>query len=146
MSKAIFLDIDGVLNDISPSTPVFDDTPAPRHIQPLVEIVNATGAKLILSSSWRKSRRLRIRVDEALARFNLTIADITPELSGGRGREISAYLEQHPEITSFLILDDDDWGWAPHLIKHWVQTSPLSGLLPRHIKPAITILDFGIAE
>lgn len=47
LMKVIFLDIDGVLN--SKGTSTLDDT----YISRLKEIVKATDAKIVLSSSWK---------------------------------------------------------------------------------------------
>lgn len=48
--KVIFLDIDGVLNDENNTTPNYVNE---QMVQRLKKIIDATGAEVILSSSWR---------------------------------------------------------------------------------------------
>ncbi|MDU0204361.1 MULTISPECIES: HAD domain-containing protein [Paenibacillus] len=59
--KVIFLNIDGVLvttNSLTPSGKYFGHTFDKTCVQNLIEILNATGAKNIISSSWREGRTL----------------------------------------------------------------------------------------
>ena len=126
MEKYLFLDIDGVLNSdeyytelykhkqgkISENYRFYDDVDAEvgykenldRAAVELVNwICNATGAKVILSSSWRVDER---SVGE-LAKLGLTVCGKTPmSLARHRGREIKKFLDEHP-FDSYCILDDD---------------------------------------
>lgn len=109
--KIIFLDIDGVLN--SKET-------AQRHrgvigIDPyLVAIFNriifATNAKIVLSSTWRLGKETRNEIRKQVMDF----IDVTPRmpLRGGaemkeRGKEVRAWLKDHPDVEKYAILDDD---------------------------------------
>jgi hydroxymethylpyrimidine pyrophosphatase-like HAD family hydrolase len=59
--KLIFLDIDGVLvttNSLIPSDKYFGHTFDKNCVQNLIEILDATGAKVVISSSWREGRTL----------------------------------------------------------------------------------------
>ena len=106
--KALFLDIDGVLNHSkSPLTHgVFDIDGQLLHL--LDKIIKATGALIILSSSWRRSKISRARVDAHLATIDLTVHDITPtHLVGDRSEEINFWLNNNPHITTWAIVDDD---------------------------------------
>ena len=49
--KVIFLDVDGVLNSKQDGNSIKLRTDS--HFRLLQEIVKATGAKIVLSSSWR---------------------------------------------------------------------------------------------
>ena len=118
--KTIFLDVDGVLNCATTerrlvSEPVFPfvDT---RKVLRLREILEKTGAILILSSSWRegafahasfsdRQAYLELRAEFKRLRCPLWI-DCTPFMSGSREEEIKKWLERHPEVTDFVILDD----------------------------------------
>lgn len=59
-----------------------------------------------------------------------------------RGMGIKAYLAQHPEITNWIVLDDEifidfkEQGILPHLL----QTNPLYGLIDDDAKIAIKML------
>lgn len=111
---------DGVLNCATTerrlvSEPVFPfvDT---RKVLRLREILEKTGAVLILSSSWRegafahasfsdRQAYLELRAEFKRLRCPLWV-DCTPIMSGSREEEIKKWLEQHPEVTNFVILDD----------------------------------------
>lgn len=148
--KVIFLDIDGVLNCQSSKSHCgifvgIDDSKVKR----LREIVDATGAKIVLSSSWRIGWAPRnVDCDDEgrylnrkLRREGLCILDKTGK-SPRRPMEVYDWL-QGKQIESFVILDDEDWNWG-HLSKHWVQTEfydDNGGLQDEHVVKAIEILN-----
>lgn len=135
--KVIFLDIDGVLNsgDYMNATHIlnhkhgveevvcsdeYGHTFDPRCVLYLDHILRETGAKLVISSTWRYSG-LKI-MQEMWAARNLPgeVIDITPLRSevdpeieerfydprAGRGYEIQDWLERN-QVESYVILDDD---------------------------------------
>lgn len=130
--KVIFLDIDGVLNeDTTPtrtkSRVIFIDQ---DKLMRLKRIVDATGAKIVLSSTWRHDRDdaryngdfLELR--EAFQTGGLDFCDYTPVDATGahRGMEIKAWLSLHPEVDRYIILDDElfdfeECGLLPRLVK-----------------------------
>jgi hypothetical protein len=73
----------------------------------LQKIVQATNAKIVLSSSWRLQERDREIVKRELAYYGMTIHDYTPEIMW-RNDEIQTWLNRHPEVENFAILDDDE--------------------------------------
>ncbi len=70
-------------------------------------------AKIVISSAWRTSKNL----DQLKLLFNFYeldnyIIDATPILYlKGRAAEIQQFLDEHPEIEKFVILDDDSWSF-----------------------------------
>ncbi|MEN9360426.1 MAG: hypothetical protein RL095_1961 [Verrucomicrobiota bacterium] len=105
--KVLFLDIDGVLipNSWVKQRGTFD----PVAIANLNRIVAATGAHIVISSSWRVQNGLpALRELFGVAGFRGEIIDITPVLRHSRGEEISAWLQAHSEVHEYLILDDVD--------------------------------------
>ena len=109
--KILFLDIDGVVNC---------ETTAQRHrgaigVDPymaflVARIVERTGCKIVLSSSWRYYPDACDEVTRCVMPF----FDTTPKmpLLGGaerkeRGHEIKAWLDAHPEVERYAILDDN---------------------------------------
>ena len=72
-------------------------------------IIQATGCQVVLSSTWRLHPESRAQVERWVCKF----IDVTPEfvrsLSEGavRGNEIQDWLDKHPEVTRYAILDDD---------------------------------------
>lgn len=122
--KVIFLDIDGVVNS--------KETLSHSHkgvmgIDPYLSllvhrIIEATDAKLVLSSSWKHGL-----LDEVKKVF--PIIDTTPnnKFSRIRGFEIDMWLEDHPEVTKYAILDDDD-DMLPEQMPNFFHTSFETGL------------------
>jgi len=105
--KILFLDIDGVVNC------EFTHTNNPDSyfpIDPMMaflvgRIVIATECEVVLSSSWRYNEESKEVVRKKVYPF----IDITPMLLGGasRGTEIKVWLDAHPEVTKYAILDDN---------------------------------------
>lgn len=149
--KVIFLDIDGVVNcydtkERAPSKVVGVEQRLITHIK---EIVDATGAKLVLSSTWRKDwafdlldgidwRYLR----DEFAKQDLYFMDYTPSRRDShRGEEIKEWLESTEyDIESYVVIDDEMFDiWDLH-DGHMVQTSAMTGIKPGAVKMAIEIL------
>jgi len=130
----LVLDIDGVLNtreDLLQEVKI-----TKTCMEQLERIVETTGCKIVISSSWRclgKKHIVRM-FNQALGRVGLAVRAIvgmTPSRlkdSDLRGDEIQAWLDQNPNVGKIVILDDDvDMG---HLMGHLVRTDPTIGLTP----------------
>lgn len=118
--KVIFLDIDGVLNheqhykwlmETDEPTPLQRVYPYsefnPKSCQLLNDIIKETGAEVVVSSSWRLDGENRL--NSLFKHFGLPrIYSTTPCLNTARGIEISAWLAAHPEVTNYVIFDDDE--------------------------------------
>ena len=115
--KTIFLDIDGICNHNAwyksqtyYDKKYLDPDIDPKVIERLNKLTNSKDVKIVISSSWKLSsgcfgRLERVGLDN--------IVDITPNMMFNvhaeqycRGLEIQAYLDIHPEIDKYLILDD----------------------------------------
>lgn len=154
--KIIFLDIDGVLNSraYDRKRNWNEQTEIDETRLPLIkEIVDATNAKIVLSSTWRQHWNKdpnRCDVDgryinKIFARFGLSIYDKTPDLgiTALRREEISKWLkETEQEIDSFVIIDDYRYGWGD-LSEHFVKTDPnfRLGIEKDHVEKVIDILN-----
>lgn len=154
--KIIFLDIDGVLNSraYDRKRNWDEQTDIDETRLPLIkEIVDATGAKIVLSSTWRQYwDRDTNRCDEdglyinkTFGKFGLSIFDKTPDLGIATVRmdEISKWLKDtDEEIESFVIIDDYRYGWGD-LSEHFVKTEPnfRLGIEKEHVEKAIEILN-----
>jgi hypothetical protein len=57
----------------------------------------------------------------------------------GRGLEISVWLEQHPRVVKYCILDDEAFDIDPHR-DYLVKTDPLIGLTDKDVEKAIILL------
>lgn len=150
--KVIFLDIDGVLNDDSTPTRtksrlIFIDW---EKLLRLKQIVDATGAEIVLSSTWRYDRDNPaynvdfLELQDAFRQVGLEFYSFTPEdvYRIRRGMEIRAWLEMHPEVDRYIILDDELFdfeqrGLLPRLIKTEFGDG---GLTETHVQEAIEML------
>ena len=154
--KAIFLDIDGVLNCSStkdlcgPYRGIEDE-----KVALLKEIVEKTDSLIVLVSSWKenwfkdprfkdKQDELANYLDEKLNNYGLVIFDKTDEYSiFGRGDSILEYIRTSERnginITKFVILDDELWDYKEtKLTKNLIQTSFYKGGLQKvHIRKVI---------
>ena len=75
MKEVIFLDVDGVLNS---SRTLYEDISLEDDlISNLKELVDKTGAKIILSSSWRLSTEAVATLMDRLDKFGLAISGMT---------------------------------------------------------------------
>lgn len=134
--RVIFQDIDGVLypcfqrpafkmnaervktafvgkNSFFQDVPAYDllaayegwDTEAMQRLQRLVK---ETDAKLVISSSWKLMRSLKT-MQQLFEVYGLgkEVIALTPNEAGFlKEPAIQAYLEKHPEVTSYVVLDD----------------------------------------
>ena len=110
----------------------------PEGVAALNHIVQATGARIVVTSTWREEYSLE-ELREHLARWGVTgaVIDQTP-LAKTRGQEIQAWLEEHA-VEKFVILDDDvDMG---PLQAHLVKTETEVGLTMCEAEMAITRLN-----
>lgn len=142
MNKIIFLDIDGVLN----SQNTFIDNHEYRKffvkymngsiedeivytmldidldkVFMLRDICNLTGAKVVVSSSWRRLRKYSL-FEEKLTSLGIPIVGVTPFIGNNRGDEIRKYLEDN-KIDEFVILDDDIFKDFNELENYLIKTS-----------------------
>jgi len=154
--KILFLDIDGVLNSHAfwkrlraEKKLIQDHKLDPLAIERLNRLTDETGAKLVVSSTWRLPYVWNKQLGMLVTR--LQQAGITGEIIGmtpdhqkayGRGGEIQAWMLQARQdgidIESFVILDDDSD--MDHLIGYLVQTRFEDGLQDIHVEAAIKIL------
>ena len=110
--KVIFLDVDGVLNSdeyiartIKEKTlGIFADVDTDK-IRLLQQAIQATGANIVLSTSWRYSKRIG-SLKELLGLYGI-YTDSTPCINQERGTEIRTWLNEHPEVEDYVILDDE---------------------------------------
>jgi hypothetical protein len=136
--KVIFLDVDGVLNTVlsrySGGIHQIDD----EKVERLSRIVKATGAHIVLSSTWRKKQEDYDMVVAALEPHGLKLYSKTPhKLSASRFSEIRLWLADHTYVTEYAIIDD----WEEAEIKgKFFQTDELDGLTEQIAAAVITHL------
>ena len=104
--------------------------------------LDETGAKVVLSSSWRYTRKAQ-NLKELLANFEI-YTESTPYIHGKRGLEIKQWLLDNPEVEDFVILDDEIFeSYDEELLKKLIKISNGNGynfgegLLPKDIDKII---------
>ncbi|MHA2063991.1 MAG: HAD domain-containing protein [Candidatus Thorarchaeota archaeon] len=169
--KIIFLDFDGVIctaesyadartqhgltsNGFPPSLHLFDTEICGR----VQEICDATGAVIVLSTTWRELHK-QDEIVGFLRHHGITahVVDQTPILcpnqgSYHRGKEIKLWMDAHPEVSydDIVVLEDDVDAIreVPKVHARLVQTYFMgggegfeAGLQPHHVKQAIELLN-----
>lgn len=120
--KIIFLDIDGVLNLMRPEFDEFGQLFHDEFVNNLKYIIDKTGAKIVISSTWRFSGLSTMKKMWKKRGLPGEVIDITPsdyqvfeskkfpvkDLNDVlRGHEIQFWLDHYDNIESYVILDDD---------------------------------------
>lgn len=153
--KILFLDIDGVLNSgkyIISLAGGFDDPinqMDPVAVARLNTITDATGAKIVVSSTWRLAFKRHPTPLDAITRcfrsygitgdiIGMTI-DKANAVRNCRGKEIQAWLDDnHGQVDVFVIIDDNsDMG---RLLPKLIQTKFEDGLQDEHVEAIIDLL------
>ncbi len=112
MRFALFLDVDGVLNTSStcqhtPSGYVGIDNPRVEVLAKSLQMYDCF--EIILTSDWKEMKEDDddyLYLVEKLGLYGLHISEKTSVQANNRGEGIIDFLEKHPEIDDFVILDD----------------------------------------
>ena len=163
--KVIFLDVDGVLHDYTA-----DNAIQKQRVSRLQQIVSATGAEIVLTSSWRiffpefqelyqlnaypgyESQNIQ-QLKTCFSDYDLTISSYTPfskilDWKNARPLEIRAWLTEQAYVKRFVILDDEDfnWEWLSAFCVQTVQKDENGtqhfGMEDCHVQQAVSILNF----
>ena len=147
--KVIFLDIDGVLNsdeyvDRVKKTDIqgIERDIDIEKVKLLKRAIDETGAKVVLSSTWRYTKNARY-LKELLANYGIRL-DSTPYIQDKRGLEIKKWLSENQGVEDFLIIDDEIFdSFDEELMKKLVKISNGNGrslgegLLPKDVDEII---------
>lgn len=158
--KIIFLDIDGVLNSMD----YFEQTKDckgyteinPEKVKLLKEIIDRTGAEIVLSSTWRNLGKRKNEPEhpmytyltDTLKEYGMEIVDHTPYIGQDRTKEIKAWLDkQSDKDIRFVSLDDDfqkqkydEVGIGDCLVRTSFYEKD-GGLRREHVEKAVEILN-----
>jgi hypothetical protein len=150
-SKLIFLDFDGVVNSVAfikklqeTNSPLLEDCSKLidySAVQVLNKIIERTGAKVVISSTWRLyfKRNKLIDILESYG-FKGIVIGVTPDLiNKPRGEEIQRWMDNCEYQGKFVIIDDSSD--MAHLKDHLFQTDNDYGLLEEHIEPIVERLN-----
>ena len=142
--KYLFLDIDGVMNSAADRFSL--ELVSDRPFELLKEIIDETGAKIILSSSWRMGYEHGTcdLLKQRLVEYDLSIKDITPINNNGRGEQIREWLMAHDydeNVDTFVILDDEDFDILALYPEQMVKTDEMVGLQECQVRKCIDKLN-----
>lgn len=178
--KVIFLDISGTLTNHAWGEAQMSEVKEREDVDPVAvarvnRIVEATGAQIVVSSDWVKHDPAEsypevqgmLRKHGLIATFAGHTVQPRENTVVQRGLEIRTWLNQHPEVTGYVILDDAaipitrttrkymnekriERGWKeplppndPELGRHFIHLDGGFGLLDEHVDQAIKILQRG---
>ena len=129
-----------------------------KRVRMLKQLIDDTGAKVVLSSDWRNGWRYRDlevspindysvylfnRLEKYFKQSGIEFYDKTGVLKIERGKEIMSWLANCQEpIESFVVFDDIDYDMGA-VGDNFICTSMKTGLLPCHIERAKQILNSG---
>jgi hypothetical protein len=152
MMPIIFLDLDGVLNIISESyiTSFFRPDGTIRYFEPhLIErlhyiIERVPDLKIVISSSWRSDMKdLKEQLEKDGFKYWRRVIGKTPELNGyKRGDEILKWLEEHPEVKHYRVLEDEENSISPMIsYRNITLVDPETGLTHKNVKDTLAYFD-----
>ena len=138
----LFLDLDGVICCNRQG-----QLEQPKLAQ-LHRVIAATGAKVVLSTDWRRYPEAKQRAESTLKGLGIECIGATPELplySRQRPKEILAWLTAFQEpVATWCAIDDrqllQEEGGYPALLGHFVLTDAARGLTAVEADQAIKIL------
>lgn len=165
--KVIFLDFDGVINSHQSAhfwhnrrdqskweNEMYKDWPGtlkeyiaqefcPIALSNVEELIRRVPElKVVVSSTWRLGETVE-SLQKILHPAKLVadaVIGVTPRFPGKeRGEEIQAWLDEHPEVTNFVILDDD--ADMVHLKHKLVQTNSRNGFTYTDMERTIELLN-----
>lgn len=136
LDNILFLDFDGVLNlDINNYTGKFN---AKIPMKNLNKFCNENEFKIVVISSWRKSINYKELLYESGLNKNIKILGATKNLERDRESEIIDYLENHTNVSKFIILDDGNFN---ELSKYQVKTIFCNGFDDYKYNEAMKLLN-----
>ena len=158
--KVIFLDKDGVLNSknylmkekqirntFSKILRTEEDkiryemfSVNPKCLHCLKDIILETEAFVVLTNT----DRFNVYFQRLLEICKIPIYGVTPYLGNKRNLEIDAFLNEHSEITDYIILDDEEKNFSEKQRLHLIQTDSYlqgNGLKDKNVEDAISYLN-----
>lgn len=151
--KVIFLDFDGVITTYNSKWKI-----DMNNIKIINDICDKTNAKIVVTSSWRIGHRGDVlafngyltqyiiehnyldNVQDTFDKFIGNIVGMTDSVGTCRGNEIKFYMNEHPDVENYVILDDDS-DMCDYQLFNFVQTDTYEGITERDAKLCVDILN-----
>jgi hypothetical protein len=145
--KAIFLDFDGVLNSFEDiARGIHIDQEKVLKIDKLCRHIN-DDVVVCVSSSWRvintQTELIKILRSSGLrsnVKYSVTGQEPAPGCQSRRGVEIQYWLDAHPAVDGYVIIDDDR-DFLEHQLPFHIHTSMNTGFTDEHLEAAKNIFD-----
>jgi hypothetical protein len=137
--KVIFQDWDGVLVPFGKAS--LSDKAVGRAVDNFKALLaKEPTMKIVLSTAWRQHGMAYCkRFLDGLGINPDLVIGMTGDERGSRGHQIQLYLNRHPEVTKFVIVDDNsDMGDLTHKL---VKTNSFVGFTEKDIDLAVEILN-----
>lgn len=127
----------------------------PTATKQLEWIIATTGAKIVISSTWRHNGLSQMQEMWKHRKLAGEVIDITPSFRhlrtdeeekmdfdelAERGREIKHWLDKHPEVEQFVIFDDDN-DMLPSQKNNFIRTDERYGITFQDSLKAVEILN-----
>jgi hypothetical protein len=145
--KILFLDIDGVLNSevyykttshLENNSSRFD----PLSVEFIKKLVEEFSLRIVISSTWRygAADRLMHELKNSKLIKYLYHEWFTPVIHPAhRGTEIKLWIDLHPEVTDYIIIDDDE-NMLEEQMTRFVRTGLHEGMTEEHFNRVRAIL------
>ena len=151
--KVIFLDFDGVITTYDSKWKI-----NMYKINIINDICDKTDAKIVVTSTWRMGyhddvyachERLKLyfikhnyldNFKDTFDKFISNIIGMTECIGGLRGDEIKSYMNEHPEVENYVIIDDDS-DMCDYQLCNFIQTDTYDGITERDAKLCVDILN-----
>lgn len=145
--KIIFLDVDGVINTFEKKEELkvlnnnkddwdYNNIFCKISLANLREIVDVTGAKIVLESTRRFSQSLLIPMKYQFMEYGLSYIGVTPNVDGNKLNEILKYIDNSDKnIENYIILDDDSKYFENEL--SFIKVNPRYGITNDVVEIAI---------
>ena len=157
ITRVLFLDFDGVLCTDRVHYANYSDKIFPREymrsLDPIgIKLVNRLcddfDLTVVLCTTWRHQNDCKVilRTHGFTAPFHHDINtpnEATFSSPGRKGAEINSWLDEHPEVKTYIILDDDET--ILHF-DHIVYPHPLDGISTENYLDATRLLQMQIAK
>ena len=146
-NKVLFLDIDGVLNSKIYYKYLYKPEDGGSRFDPycvilVKKLIEEFSLKIVISSTWRDGAKNRLMKELNDNNFIEYLHEdwLTPIVRpANRGKEIELWLDNHPEVEDYIILDDNT-NLLDHQIDKFIKTSMYMGMVQEGYAQARNLL------
>ncbi len=149
LQRVLFLDYDGVVN-----TPLWNEKGTKcsynypkdgkvnnfQAVQWVSKFCQQCHYSIVVTSTWRKDKNWCECLINGGLRRDIKILGCTDITYDKRGNEIKNYLNEHPEVKYYIIVDDDN-DFLEEQQSHFVQTDSEIGFTIKEYKKCLKIFE-----